>query len=470
MLRIGPMWIALALSLAACGSSDDDGRPRDGGSGGTADAGDDADAGCTGSCEGDGGSGSGTGGSGTFPLPGFRDQSLAVSADGTTHLLFTDGASQYVSYGRCALRCGDPASWNVVRLLSATEAGLTTLGAAGIGVDGSGRLHALIDGVPPYPSIVHSSLYATCATACSLPESWTAVDLSPVLGGRNTIGTVRTFMVEANGRVSFLTPGAGGSSDAWYVRCDGSCTVPSNWTGSVAFSGNPLHARRDPAGVVHAMVHGGTSAGGGRLFKYARCSSACGVPGSWTMSTLGFRHGSADHAAGFAVADDGRVYMGYQQGVLSPVDDADRTLVVRTCVGAGCMDLGTWQSLAFGDADEGQEGVDLVTSGESVLLASTTFDELRVTLCANGGCEQAASWTAAIVADTSDAIAQSIAPDTASACPGSATFAAWYPQRPVLAVAPGGVLGFHNPYRLVTCPGQTSASRLAPIGRVLSEF
>ena len=91
-------------------------------------------------------------------------------------------------------------------------------------------------------------------------------------------------------------------------------------------------------------------------------------------------------------------------------------------------------------------------------------------LCAGGDCEQTASWTGAIVADTSYAIAQSIAPDTASACPGTATFAAWYPQRPVLVVAPAGVLGFHNPYRLVTCPGQTSASRLAPIGRVVSEF
>lgn len=460
------MGIALAVSLVACGSPDDEGD-RDGG---TRDGGDRGDADCTGTCEGDGGSGPDTGGSGTFPLPGFYDQSLAVDADGTTHLLFTDGASQYVNYGRCALRCGDPASWNVVRLLSVTEAGLTTLGAAGIGVDGSGRLHALIDGVPPYPSIVHSSIYATCATECSLPENWTAVDLSPVLGGRNTIGTVRTFMVESNGGVSFLTPGAGGTSDAWYVRCGANCTVAANWTGSVAFSGHPLHARRDAAGVVHAMVHGGTTAGGDRLFKYARCGSACGAPASWTMSTLGWRHESPDHASGFAVADDGRVYMGYQQGLLSPADAADRVLVVRTCAGAGCMDLETWQSLAFGDWDEGEEGVDLATSGDAVLLASTTVDELRVTVCAGGGCEQAEHWTGTIVADTSDAIAESIPPDAASACPGAATFAAWYPQRPVLAITPRGVLAFHNPYRLVTCPGQTSATRLAPIGRVVSEF
>lgn len=469
-------WVALGMMIAACDSSDDDGGTsgRDGGTSGLSDGGGD-DAGCTSNCTtGDGGTGpgpGGTGGTGTFARPGFYDQFLVVDADGVVHLLFTDGAAQYVNYGRCIEHCGDPESWNVVRLLSNTEVSATTISAAGLGVDATGRLHALIDAVPLFGGpTTPTGFYVTCTTGCSVPENWSGLNLTATTGGRNTIGAERTFMVEASGRVSFLALGANGSDEAWYASCGSNCTVAASWSVAAAFIGDPVYAQRDAAGVTHAIVGGYVSPGGDRLFKYARCASSCGTSANWSMSTLGWRHSSGDYTAGFTVTDAGRVFLGYAQGVLNPVDAADNLLVVRSCLGATCLDLNTWQSLTVGDSREGEEGVEIVSSGDSVLLASTTVSELRVYLCADGNCEQPASWDDAIVADDSASIAQAIPPASGTSCPSTATFAAWYPSRPVLAVAPQGVLGIHKPYALVTCPGQTSASRLPPIGRVISEF
>lgn len=457
---------------SAGGSASAGGRSTAGGSataGGMATAGGSAAAGGAASAGGVGGGGTGggtasTGGVGTFVRVGFYNQYLAAGPDGSMHLTFLDGAAERAYYAHCDTRCGDPASWSPVLLRTNAQLGLITIGPYGIGVDASGRVHLLLSGVTPSGQTANALVYATCASGCSNAASWTFLDVSSLSTGRSAVSTERPFMVEPSGRVSFFT-----SDPGVYFACTSGCTTLSNWSANVSLNGNPLHAAVDGAGVTHVLLRQGSSAANEKLLKYARCASNCTMPASWAISSLGFLHNSNDYSASLTVTTSGRVFMAWNQGVITVSTADNRKLQVASCAGSGCMDLNTWASFTIGALDEGTEGAFLEASGESVALASVSEFDLNLRAC-DQNCQLPASWSAAGVIDNAASMNQALPPDTGTSCSGSSQSASWWPSSPSVGISARGVVVVHNPYGIVKCPSSVNPMRVPPIGRVISTF
>lgn len=405
-----------------------------------------------------------TGGVGTFVRVGFYNQYLAAGPDGSMHLTFLDGAAERAYYAHCAVRCGDPASWSPVLLKSNTQLGLITVGPYGIGVDASGRVHILLSGVTSSGQTANALVYATCSTACGNVANWTFLDVSSLSTGRNAVTTERPFMVEPSGRVSFFT-----SDPGVYFACTSGCTTLSNWSANVSLNNGPLHAAVDGAGVTHVLLRGGTTAANERILKYARCASNCTVPASWQISNLGFLHNANDYSASLTATASGRVFIAYNQGVITVSTSENQKLMVNSCAGANCLDLNTWSSISLGVLDEGVEGSWLEASGEGVALASVSQFDLNLRACERD-CQLSASWVAGVVADSAAAMNAALPPDTGTRCSGSSQSASWWPSAPAVGVSSLGIVVVHNPHAIVKCPQDTSPFRVPPIGRVISTF
>ncbi|MBE2248040.1 MAG: hypothetical protein IAE78_00745 [Myxococcus sp.] len=269
-------------------------------------------------------------------------------------------------------------------------------------------------------------------------------------------------MVRPSGAVSFF------SSDGTYFTCAGACSTLGNWSAPVALNFEVLQAVVDGAGVSHALLNKGRTANGEALLGYARCASGCSTPANWQSSALGFLTNAGLFTASLTATDSGRLFIAYNQGVITASTQDNQKLFVASCLGAGCLDLNTWTSFTTGVLDEGDSGAWVEASGEGVVLASNTVTELKVTAC-EVDCHLAASWSQAVVVDTSAAIAQAVNPAAGTTCPTTATFAAWYPKRPIIGIGPNGVAIVHNPSPLVRCLG-TNVGTLPPIGRIITTF
>jgi len=441
-----------------------------GGSGATA-GGSGATAGGSGATAGGSGAtagGSSTGGVGTFLRVGMFDIELASGSDGRMHMLFSEGAAERAFYGSCVSNCSAAASWSPVQLASIAQLNLTALGAEGIGVDSTGRVHALISGVPVFGAgNVNSSVYLTCASNCGVAASWTQLDLSSV-AVENSIGTASTFMVSPSGGASFLTRELNGQ--ARWVGCASNCGTLSSWSAGNVIAGNPMHARLDGAGITHVIYNGGTTMMGDNLLFYARCASGCAQGASWQASAVGFIHRTPSYESSFAVTASGKLFVAYNQGIAMAGTADNRKLLVNTCqTPNNCLDLNTWASFSLGVQDEGDDGTWLEAAGEELGLASTRSFDLNVYEC-TANCGAAAGWGTATVVDTNAAITQVIHPATGSSCPSSSESAAWWPNSPVIAAGPAGIVIAHSPYAIVKCPGITNPSRLPPIGRIITTF
>jgi hypothetical protein len=411
-----------------------------------------------------GGGSASPGGVGTFLRVGFYNQYLAAGPDGSMHLTFLDGAAERAYYAHCETRCDDPASWSPVLLRTNSQLGLNTIGPYGIGVDSTGRVHLLLSGVTPSSETANALVYATCSTSCGNAASWAYLDVSSLSTGRDAVLTERPFMVEPSGRVSFFT-----SDPGIYFACDSGCTTLSNWSAAVSLNSGPLHAVVDGTGVTHVLLRGGTSAANERLLKYARCAANCTIPASWQISNLGFLMNANDYAASLTATASGRVFMAYNQGVISVSTSENKKLMVNSCAGAGCVDLNTWSSISVGVLDEGLEGAWLEATGESVALASVSQFSLNLRTCV-GDCHLAGSWGAGAAVDNAAAMNASFPPDTGTRCMGFSQSASWWPSAPTVGISARGIVVVHNPYAIVKCPADIYPLRVPSIGRVISTF
>ncbi|MCU0699134.1 MAG: hypothetical protein MUC96_21725 [Myxococcaceae bacterium] len=404
------------------------------------------------------------GGVGSFVRVGYFNQLLATGPDGRMHLTFLEGAAERVFYGSCAQNCFTDAAWSPVQLRSSAQLSVTTVGPYGIGVDSTNRVHLVVGAVTGLGSSANAIQYGTCASNCGVATSWTWTDLSSISPGRSLIGTSRTFMVRPNGAVSFFT------AEGIYFTCNGACSTLSNWSAPVALNNEVLHAVVDGTGVSHALLNKGRSANNESLLGYARCASNCSVPANWQISQLGFLSNAPLFGASLSATASGRVFMAYNQGVITVSTQDNSKLFIASCPPtANCLDLNVWSSFAIGALEEGDVGAWVEAYGEGALLASTTVSTLNLYGC-NQDCHLAASWGQGTIIDTSAAIAQVVPPALGSSCPNSATFAAWYPRRPTVGISPTGVAIVHNPTALVTCPGSTGPATRPPIGRIITTF
>ncbi len=407
------------------------------------------------------------GGLGTFLNVGFFGQQLAAGADGRMHIAFEDGAAQRAKYGSCTANCDDANNWNVVELLNlATLANNITIGTSGLGVDDTGRVHLLMEGVESPGGGGIELMYATCASNCSVKASWSFVDLSGFTDGATTISTNKTFMVEPSGKVSFLSSGPGN-----YYECSATCSNLASWTYGGIFNEIPLNAVVDGDGVTHAFLNSGTDAGGNTLLQYTSCEANCTVVGNWLISNLGFLKRADLFTVTLDVAPSGRLYLGFQQGVLSFADPNNGRYTVNSCdpAATNCFDLNAWSNFAIGAVDEGDDGGFIYTAGDAVYLA--TVDERNINLwsCASN-CSTSAPWTGPEVLDTNDSINAAVDPTIGSGCQGFAESATFWPKRPVIAVGSQGLVMVHNPSAIVKCPFNPSPGSGPPIGRIFSDF
>jgi hypothetical protein len=404
------------------------------------------------------------GGIGSFVRVGFFNQHLATGPDGRMHLTFLEGAAERVFYGSCAQNCFTDAAWSPVQLRSSAQLGVTTVGPYGVGVDSTNRVHLLVGAVTGLGSSANAIQYGTCASSCGTASNWTWTDLSSVSTGRSIIGTNRNFMVRPSGAVSFFT------SEGVYFTCSGNCSTLANWTAPVTLTAEVLHAVVDGTGVSHALLNKGRSANNESLLGYARCATNCQLPASWQISQLGFLSNAPVFTASLTATASGRVFMAYNQGVISVSMQDNRKLFIASCPANGtCLDLNSWTSFTLGALDEGDSGAWAEAAGEGVLLASTTVSELNLRGCEQD-CHLQANWAQGITVDTSMAVAQVVPPALGSSCPNTATFAAWYPRRPIVGISATGVAVVHNPSALVTCPGSTGPATRPPIGRIITTF
>lgn len=402
---------------------------------------------------------------------GFDDQHLAIGPDQRVHMAFLDGAAERVHYAQCASNCGSLDAWTTVQLLDTARLGVITVGPYGLAVDRAGRVHMLTSAVARPGSRAWQIAYGTCASDCTTASSWTFVDLSNLAPNNSLIGTTETLMVSPTGQVSFVTDGQFNSLRSTYFRCDSNCENAAQWrAGLNAINGQPSHARLDSAGVTHVTFAGGRTNAGEQLLQYARCAGDCAREGSWQVSTLGFLTSMPVYESSFVIDRDDRLFVAFNQGVITQGVEVNRRDLLASCAGSNCLALDTWSSVPVGEIEEGDGGQSLVRAPSGALAWSTVLGpRVRLRTCA-GSCALAASWSAPIEIDSHDAIAATIAPDTASACAGRSESAAWWPRTPMSALTDRGVVVVHNPHAIVKCPGDPNPDRMPPIGRVIASF
>lgn len=340
-------------------------------------------------------------------------------------------------------------------------------GTAGIGVDGSGRVHALFDGWPDIFDPGFSVRYATCAGDCHTAANWTFTD---VAGGEDAIGltsadTSTTLMVDADGSLAFVSAGFNDLAE-WevkYFECAGACSSLTNWTMAGAFVGYPVEAERDAAGTTHVLFHADPFSE--YALRYARCASDCLNPANWELST-----GSFPIFAGpsLAVTASGRVFVGYLHGEDAPTNP--RRFIVRSCADQVCADLTSWTSSPVGVDWEGWDGSDLVTAGDEVMLVTTSSEELRARACASA-CHVPGAFGEPTVIDHNvevGAVVNPVLHAETDLCDSAEPN--WWTQIPVAAMTADRTLVVHRPYGTYVCTPDNVIYDLASVGRVLANF
>jgi hypothetical protein len=414
----------------------------------------------------------------------FDNQALAVSPDGTTHLVFSrlnvDSKLTEFWYAQCYEACDESANWLGGVLTEADDLDYISFDT-GIGVDDSGRVHVLISGSTWSfgADDAWSNYYATCASACTATANWHggAIDsMWAALDDEYGYGRpgADTFMVNADGTVALMAY----NYVTLFASCPANCTSAANWTAGRALVADEdrwvVDAVVGPDGTYHAIFDGDYTAEGDMLVRYARCSANCNFPGNWQKSPLGFEMYSNPDLARIAITDNGRLFVGYPQSDLpsTPGDDGE-LYVLATCAGAGCLDLATWTTFSLTGSEqdgEGLEGSDLAAFGESVVLTTTmSIDDVWGYSC-EAGCASPANWTGATLIDSADFLEAEL-PAT-SMVPGCAApyNAFWYPGEPAVAAGPNGMVVVHNPHTLYKCTSSSNVNHGPSIGRVISTF
>ena len=406
--------------------------------------------------------GGGTGGetAATFFQPALDRQEVAIGPDGTAHLVYTKLWGDEAWYASCSAECSTSAAWTHTKILTIGVDESAGAGTGGVGVDASGRVHALITG-GSWAGFAFK--YATCAANCGSAASWAVTDLTGP-DEHLAADTPTVLMVAPDGSVSFVAAGF----DEWaewqvkYYGCASECTSTASWTVTGAFNGLPVMAVRDAAGITHVLSH--LSLFDADL-RYARCVSACADPANWQVAA-----GSFPAAAGgpsLAVTGSGQAFVGYLQFGLDNGDDG--RYLVRSCA-TDCGDLTTWQGFSIGAELEGQDGASLEADGDGVLLLTTAGADLLGRLC-QSACHTASGFGAPLVVDTNLAVGadvNSVVHAQTDICESAEPN--WWTQHPVAAIGAGRLVVAHNPWGSYVCSPDNVVYSLASIGRAIADF
>lgn len=269
-----------------------------------------------------------------------------------------------------------------------------------------------------------------------------------------------------------------------YRRCASDCGNGANWLGA------EVAAEPDsPVDFVRLGV-----AGDGRLHLvyetydmasprtwYATCASGCTTPGNWSKLELTTIVGGTRGALGSApltVDASGRVSL--VTADLPPNQPQRLTTCAANCTAAGSWTSGAIRTggyplrmVAEGTTLHMVANNEAGALGESLILTVTTkADQTLTARVCDANCGDAASWQSAVL-DSRARLDVEADPFMLLGCIDSMgntvrpLFANWYPNAPVVGIAPSSraVTVVHAPYVIRTC--SSSPTRLAGIGRAL---
>ncbi len=395
---------------------------------------------------------------------GFSEPALATGPDGIFHVTFNSGASpSVVFYGQCKRDCHLGPSWKWVTLESTTN----FAAHARLGVGPTGRVHVVYE--LGGPSSEERTIYASCAGSCDQGGNWAKTELTPLQGYNAAAYRSAPLVVDSQDRVSFITDDLTVNAKVLLTTCASGCDQLSNWKAGYIRTGG--HRMEMAAGgtTLHMVLNNDFSA-----LVYRTCSANCTEEASWQESPPLFTH-NGQSAVSLTATPGGALKLAYNQGT-APDNESDavkaqnRKMLVWTCPG-NCAQQASWKGVVLGELGEGDDGLKLVSAGDTMVLTTTTVSELRVRVC-SAGCEDAQAWTGGVV-DSSEAISAAVDPYAIQGCSSNGmavrpAFAAWYPNAPAVTLTPsGGALFVHAPYILRTCSGSGSPTRLPGIGRVI---
>ncbi len=220
--------------------------------------------------------------------------SLAVDGSGLLHLIYYDDSESQLKYATCASACSMASSWTAVAVDQSVGAGWST--SLALGPDG--RLHV------SYVDFFSAELkYATCASACTAADSWTAIPLD-ASGGR-----FGSLAVDAAGRVhvSYQDPV---NRDLKYATCAAYCTVLANWSVVTVDQGGSAGAGTSLAVDVNGRLHVAHFDNSKSDLKYATCAAACTTAAGWHSAAV-HQQGMLGIYPSLAVGRMGRLHIVY---------------------------------------------------------------------------------------------------------------------------------------------------------------
>ena len=452
----------------AAGSAGDAAESNPGGSGGT-----NAGLGSAGAAESGAGGGDAMGGSGeigvvTIDTFAFYHPSLTSGADGVLHLAFhTNESPSTVYYARCAADCGASANWTVTPLATHQFAG-----ASRLVVGSDNRLHLLFDLSSSGGS--YQLMYATCASNCTRPASWTTTDLASLFGGRwDSPAYGAPLVIDDENRLSFTVDRKsytnGGVSLA---TCASKCSTLSNWsTGTIRATGTrtSLAARGT---TLYQLIDNATGTRTGNALSYRTCQSDCTQAASWQeLAELFVYDGEMPNA--IAVTAEGGVRVAYNQGVSdagqsADVKSQDGKLLIWGCE-SDCLQPESWTGFPSGAVGDGKYGISMAEHGGALVLAVSNGDRVLARFCGSN-CLDSSSWQEAN-ADTVEAMSKDYDPVVfvGATCSGETPqSASWDLTQGVVTIRPDGAVAIaHTASILRICPSSTSVVDLPGLGRLV---
>lgn len=417
-----------------------------------------------------GAAGGGSGGAGTvtFDTFAFYKPVLLSGADGVLHLVFnTNTSPSTVQYARCASECGIGANWAVAIVGADQSTGSTRMV---IGTDN--RLHLLYE-------IVRTSgpgelIYATCASSCTQPASWTKTNLASLFGGGwDSPSNGTPLVIDSQNRLTFTVDrkiyANGGLTLA---TCASGCSTVASWSvGTIRASGTRtvLAARGT---TLHQLIDNDTPSGNATSLAYRTCASNCTAEASWQeLPNLFVYDGQMPLA--IAATASGGVRVVYNQGPSdanqpAPIKAQDNKMLVWGC-DSNCLQLSSWSGFITGAVGDGTDGIALSEQAGSMVIAISNTDRVFARYCGSN-CLTDTNWLSADV-DTTAVMTAEYDPFalTADTCGGTRPQSAtWHYAHGVVAIRPDGSVAFaHAASILRTCTGGTSVVYVPGFGRLV---
>jgi hypothetical protein len=339
------------------------------------------------------------------------------------------------------------------------EQGSLTIGRTRLALGPDGRLHARFDLDATQP------IYATCSGNCGVVSNWQKVNLTSVLSGTTGELWGEPLVVEASGRVSFITSDQRFPADIRLNTCSANCAQAASWTSGLVRTDGRKSSLVAQGNTLHHVINNGQG-----TLVYRTCSSNCTNPASWAESPGLFAHNTNQPTA-LTVSPQGVVRVTYNQGMANSNESAqvkaqDDKMLFWEC-SANCMQAASWTGVVF-RAEQGQRGLAMASAGAPVVIAHAQGTTMSLTFC-DANCGLAANWQSADI-DTQAQMESDVSPYTVTNCTNTNTppqFATWFPEEPSVTILPGGELATAwGMWMNRQCPGGTLQRRQG-YGRVL---